>query len=65
MRATVSLDDELVQTAQEYTGITERAPLLRAALKALIEKEASQRLAALEGTMPDLEYVRRLRVDNL
>ena len=34
------------------------------ALNALIEREASRRLAALEGTMPDLEPVRRLRVED-
>ena len=65
MRATVSLDDELVRRAQEYSGLSERTALLREALKALIEREASHRLAALEGTMPDLEYVRRMRADDL
>lgn len=65
MRATVALDDELVKTAQEFSGLTERSALLREALKALIQREAARRLAALEGTMPDLEYVRRLRVDEL
>ena len=65
MRATVSLDDELLRRAQEYSGVAERTALLREALKALIEREAARSLAALEGTMPDLEYVRRLRVDNL
>lgn len=65
MRATVSLDDELVRRAQQYSGLIERTALLREALKALIEREASRRLAALEGTMPDLEQVRRLRVDDL
>ena len=39
--------------------------LLREALKALIERDAFRRLAALEGTMPELEYVKRLRVDDL
>jgi Arc/MetJ family transcription regulator len=65
MRATVTLDDELVRQAQEYSGVTERTALLREALKALIHREASRQLAALGGTMPDLEYVRRLRVDDL
>jgi Arc/MetJ family transcription regulator len=65
MRTTVSLDDDLVRTAQEYSGITERTALLREALKVLIEQEASRRLALLGGTMPDLEYVRRTRVDEL
>jgi hypothetical protein len=37
--------------------------VLREALKALLEREASPNLAALEGTMPDLKDVRRLRVD--
>jgi Arc/MetJ family transcription regulator len=63
MRATVSLDDELVRKAQEYSGLSERTALIREALKALIEREAAHSLAALEGTMPDLEYVRRLRVN--
>ena len=65
MRTTVSLDDELVKTAQEYTGITERTALLREALKALIRLEASRQLAALGGTMPELEDIKRLRVDRL
>jgi Arc/MetJ family transcription regulator len=65
MRTTVSLDDELVRTAQEYSGVWERTALLREALKALIQREASRQLAELGGTMPDLENVRRLRVDDL
>ena len=36
MRATVALDDALVEKAQEYSGVTERTALLREALKALI-----------------------------
>jgi Arc/MetJ family transcription regulator len=65
VRATVSLDDELLQKAQQYSGVSERTALLREALKALIEREASRSLAALEGTMPDIEKIRRLRVDDL
>jgi Arc/MetJ family transcription regulator len=61
MRTTVALDDELVRTAQEYTGVTERTALLREALKALIHMEASRRLAALGGTMPDLKDIPRRR----
>jgi Arc/MetJ family transcription regulator len=65
MRATVSLDDDLIRKAQAYSGLSERTALLREALRALIEREASRSLAALEGTMPNLEDVRRLRVDDL
>ena len=63
MRATVSLDDNLLMTAHEYTGLTERAELLREALKSLIAREAGRRLLALAGTAPTIEDVRRLRVD--
>lgn len=65
MRTTVVLDDELVRKAQEYTGIKEKAALIRRALKELIHREASRRLAALGGTMPDLEGAPRRRVDGL
>jgi metal-responsive CopG/Arc/MetJ family transcriptional regulator len=62
MRATVSLDDELLETAREYTGMTERAELIREALKALIAREAGRRLLALAGAAPKMEKVRRTRV---
>jgi Arc/MetJ family transcription regulator len=65
MRTTVALDDELVRTAQEYSGVTERTALLREALKALIHLEASRRLAALVGTMPNLKDVPRRRAGKL
>lgn len=65
MRATVALDDELVRKAQEYSGVTERTALLRDALKALIHLEASRRLAAVGGSEPDLEEIKRVRVGNL
>ena len=54
---TVALDDELVKRAQQYTGIQERAALIRHALMELVQVEAARRLAALGGTMPELEDV--------
>lgn len=65
MRTTLALDDELMRTAQEFTGVLEKTALVREALKALIEREASRRLAALGGTMPELEEIPRLRVSDL
>jgi len=65
MRATVALDDDLLRKAQEFSGVTERSALLREALKALIHLEASRRLAALGGSQPDLEDIKRLRADTL
>jgi len=62
MRTTITLDDELIRTAQEYTGVAEKTTLIREALKSLIERESSRRLAALGGTMPELEDIPRRRV---
>jgi hypothetical protein len=59
MRTTLVLDDGLVRLAQQLTGIEERAALIREALKALIERESSQRLALTGGIMPELESIRR------
>lgn len=64
MRASITLDDDLMKTAHEYTGVAERAELLREALKSIIAREAGRRLLALAGTAPDIEDVRRRRVDD-
>jgi Arc/MetJ family transcription regulator len=57
MRTTINIDDELMAKAAEYTGIKERATLVRMALEGLIAREAGRRLAALGGTMPDFGKV--------
>lgn len=62
MRTTVTLDEELVRSAQEYTGISERSALLREALNALVQREAARRLAKLGGTEPDLVAPPRRRL---
>lgn len=54
MRTTVTLDDDLVERAQEFTGIREKSALLRVALEALLQREAARRLIALGGSAPDL-----------
>ena len=61
MRTTVTLDDELVKTAQEFSGIKEKSLLVNAALKMMIEWEASRRAAALGGTMPGFKAAPRKR----
>lgn len=63
MRTTVTLDDELVQHAEEMTGIKERSALLREALTALIQREAAHRLAKLGGSDPDAWIPERRRSD--
>lgn len=61
MRTTIALDDDLVAKAQFYTGLTEKSALVREALTALIQREASRRLARLGGSQPDLVYIPRRR----
>jgi Arc/MetJ family transcription regulator len=61
MRTTVTLDDALLADAEEFTGITERSSLLREALKALVQREASRRLALLGGSQPNLKPIPRRR----
>lgn len=63
MRTTVTLDEELLEQAQEMTGLTERTALVRAGLHALIERESARRLARLGGTEPRLEEVSRRRAE--
>ena len=62
MRTTLALDDELLAEAEFYTGIREKSALVREALKALIEREASRRLARLGGSEPDLAAIPRRRM---
>jgi Arc/MetJ family transcription regulator len=62
VRTTVALDDDLIKTATEFTGITEKAALLRAALRALIHQEASRRMALLGGSQPGIKQIPRRRL---
>jgi Arc/MetJ family transcription regulator len=62
MRTTIALDDELIRQAEQYTGIKEKAALVREALTQLVQREAARRLAALGGTMPDLQPIPRRRM---
>jgi Arc/MetJ family transcription regulator len=63
MRTTLNIDDDLLAQAGEYTGETEKTALVRMGLKALIEREAARRLAALGGAMPSLTVPPRRWLD--
>jgi len=63
MRTTLNIDDALLEEAQRLSGLTERAALVREALKALIERESARRLARLGGSQPQLEPVPRRKTD--
>jgi Arc/MetJ family transcription regulator len=61
MRTTIILDEALVDQARKATGIGEKAALVRAGLKALIERAAAHRLSLLGGSQPKLRSVPRRR----
>ena len=61
MRIRLTLDDELVHAAMELAGIGDITALIREALKSLIEREGTRRLARLGGSMPELRSIRRRR----
>ena len=61
MRTTLALDDDLLEEAQRLTGINEKSPLVREALRALIQRESARRLARLGGSEPALADALRRR----
>jgi Arc/MetJ family transcription regulator len=61
MRLTMDIDEELIRKAQELTGITQRAAVLRAGLTALIERESARKLARMGGSEPALKRPHRRR----
>lgn len=61
MRTTLALDDDLLAEAQRLTGTSEKAALVREALRALVQRESARRLARLGATEPALEDVPRRR----
>jgi len=63
MRITVTVDDDLLRQAQEFSGIKQNPELLRAGLRALVERAAARRLAQRGGTAPDLQDIPRRRME--
>ena len=61
MRTTINIDDNLLKTAAEMTGIKEKTSLVRKGLESLIALESSRRLAKLGGTEKGLRPVPRRR----
>ena len=61
MRTTLNIEDSLLKSASELTGIKEKTTLVKLGLQALIEREAAKRLARLGGTEKSLQAVPRRR----
>ena len=56
MRTTVTIDDELLQTALEYADVKEVPALIRKALETYVYVEAGRRLARMGGTVGQLRF---------
>jgi Arc/MetJ family transcription regulator len=63
VRTTLNLDDDLLEAAQQLTGLSEKTALVRLALEALIERETARRLARLGGSEPALDDIPRRQGD--
>lgn len=61
MRTTITIDDELIESVIEYTGIEDRADAIRAGLRKFVQYEAGRQLALLGGTMPGFKAAPRRR----
>jgi len=61
MRTTLNIEDKLIDSASELTGIKEKTTLVKLGLEALIARESSKRLARLGRTEKNLEMIPRRR----
>lgn len=64
MRTTVTIDDALYERALEVADpAMDKADLFREAIKTFVRVQAAKRLAALGGTLPEMQAVPRRRED--
>jgi Arc/MetJ family transcription regulator len=61
MRTTLNLDDELIRSAAQATGVEEKTALIHLGLRALLEKTARERLIRLGGSNGKASAGRRRR----
>ena len=57
MRTTMNIDDELISSAIEYSGVKERSAVVRMALEEFVQKRAELRMAKAKGSIPDFGKV--------
>ncbi|MBN1290121.1 MAG: type II toxin-antitoxin system VapB family antitoxin [Actinobacteria bacterium] len=62
MRTTLNIDDNLIESASELTGISEKTKLVKLGLEALIAHESSRRLAKLGGTEKQIKNIPRRKI---
>lgn len=64
MRATVTIDEDLYEKALEVADpAMDKADLFREAIKTFVRVQAAKRLAALGGTVPEMQDVPRRRTE--
>ncbi len=66
MRATIDIDDKLIEEAKKLTAIKTKKKLIDLSLKELIRKKRIEHLLSLYGTSPiniTLKDVKRFRED--
>ena len=64
MRTTVTIDDALYERALEVADpAMDKADLFREAIKTFVRVQSAKRLAALGGTMPEMQEIPRRRED--
>lgn len=59
MRTTLDLDGQLLKEALERTGARSKTEVIEMGLRALLERDARQRLKSLFGKKADLAPVKR------
>jgi len=57
----VAVDDELMDKAKAYTGLTDGSLVLDRALRALVERESARRLIEAGGSEPSITDLARRR----
>jgi Arc/MetJ family transcription regulator len=62
MRTTITIDDELYRKALEVADPgTDKADIVREAMRVFVRVQSGKRLAALGSTAPDMKNIRRRR----
>ncbi|MEI9996839.1 MAG: type II toxin-antitoxin system VapB family antitoxin [Rhizomicrobium sp.] len=57
----MSLDDDLIAKAREYSGLEEKSAIVHEALKSFVQQQAARRLARLGGSDPHARAAPRRR----
>lgn len=61
MKVSINVDKEMLDSALRYLERSDAQEIVEEALRQFVAREAGRRLAALGGTMPDLEAPPRRR----